>query len=280
MPHRPDLADYHVHTARCGHAVGRIEEYVERAIAAGLSEVGFSDHLFLYWLPAERRDPTLGMAEWELDAYIQDVERMRRTYPEITVRLAIEADYVPGHERQLETILRRYDWDYVLGSVHFLGDWGFDDARYVDGYRRWDIDDLYHHYFDTVCAGVETGLFDVVAHLDLVKKFGFRPPGPLDALYRQVAARLARTGVAVEVNTSGLRKPCAELYPAPDLLRACFEAGLPATLSSDAHDPADVARDYEAGLALLRDTGYSQLVRFSRRRRTLVALPTAARATT
>src|SRR5215471_19010989 len=107
------LVDYHVHTARCGHAAGAMERYVERAIEAGLTELGFSDHLFLYWLPADQRDPEVTMAEWEHDFYIQDVERCRERYAsDITIRLSIEADYIPGHEQKLASILQRCDWDY------------------------------------------------------------------------------------------------------------------------------------------------------------------------
>jgi len=161
------LVDYHVHTARCGHAVGRMERYVERAIEAGLAELGFSDHLFMYWLPSDRRDPQLCMAEWEHDFYIEDVERCRARYKsDIAIRLSTEADYIPGHERELEAILRRYDWDYVIGSVHFLGDWGFDDSRYLAGFEQRPIDEIYAQYFDLVGASAESGLFDTIGHAD------------------------------------------------------------------------------------------------------------------
>jgi len=146
-----------------------MERYVEHAIEAGLTELGFSDHLFMYWLPPDRRDPQLGLAEWEHDFYIEDVERCRRRYAgDLTIRLATEADFIPGHEAQLEGILRRYDWDYVIGSVHFVDDWGFDDARYLSEFEAWDIDALYARYFDLVGASAETVLFDTIGHADLV----------------------------------------------------------------------------------------------------------------
>src|SRR5690349_21167067 len=187
------LVDYHVHTARCGHAAGAMERYVERAIEAGLSELGFSDHLFMYWLPADQRDPELGMAEWEHDFYIQDVERCRSRYrSDVTIRLATEADFIPGHERALEHILRGYDWDYVIGSVHFIGEWGFDDSRYVSEFASRDIDAVYETYFALVGASAETGLFDTIGHSDLVKKFGHRPASDPTEWYTSLAARLAR----------------------------------------------------------------------------------------
>ena len=268
MPVMPPLVDYHVHTARCGHAVGSMEGYIEHAIASGLRELGFSDHLYLYWLDADERDPELGMAEWELDFYVEDVERCRRQYGrDITIRLSTEADFVPGHEQKLEGILRRYDWDYVIGSVHFIDGWGFDDSRKLAGYAEWDIDQLYARYFDLVGQSAETGYFDTIGHPDLVKKFGHRPRVDQGSAYAEVAARFARSGVCVEVNTSGLRKPVREVYPHLDLLRACRAAGVPATLGSDAHAPAEVAADLASASALLTQAGYDRYTLFAARTR-------------
>jgi histidinol-phosphatase (PHP family) len=263
-----------VHTARCGHAVGAMERYVERAIEAGLVELGFSDHLYMYWLPRDRRDPSLGMAEWEHDFYIEDVERCRRAYArDITIRLSTEADFIPGHERALEAILRHYDWDYVIGSVHFLDGWGFDDSRNLSGFDERDLDALYFEYFETVGASAETGLFDTIGHTDLIKKFGHRARAPLDDAYTRLALRFARAGVCVEVNTAGLRKPCAEAYPHADLLRACQAAGVPTTFGSDAHAPHEVASDLQAAESLMRSVGYSEFVTFAKRSRQHQPLP-------
>jgi histidinol-phosphatase (PHP family) len=263
------LVDYHVHTARCGHAAGAMERYVERAIQAGLVELGFSDHLYMYWLAPDRRDPELGMAEWEHDFYIEDVERCRSRYArDITIRLSTEADFIPGHERELESILRAYDWDYVIGSVHFIDDWGFDDSRYLDGFRNWDIDALYAHYFDLVGSSAETGLFETIGHADLIKKFGHRPLADQRDTYAALAARFAGANVCVEVNTAGLRKPVGDIYPDPDLLRACHAAGVPVTLGSDAHAAPEVAADFASAATLLSTVGYDSYLRFERRQRT------------
>src|SRR5918912_1421430 len=257
MASRLALVDYHVHTARCGHAVGAMERYVERALEAGLTELGFSDHLYMYWLEPDQRDPTLGMAEWEHDFYIEDVERCRTRYAsDITIRLSTEADYIPGHEQALERILRGYDWDYVIGSVHFLDGWGFDDARYLAGFAEWDIDALYARYFSILGDSAETGLFDTIAHAGLVKKVGHRPSREQSEAYAGLAARLSRAGVCIEVNTSGLRKPVAEMSPRPDLVRACCLAGVPVTFGSDAHAPAEVAADLARAADVMRTAGY------------------------
>jgi histidinol-phosphatase (PHP family) len=250
-----------------------MQRYVEHAIQAGLAELGFSDHLFMYWLPRDQRDPVLGMAEWEHDFYIEDVERCRRQYAsDITIRLSTEADFIPGHEAELEAILRRYDWDYVIGSVHFLDGWGFDDSRYLSSFDAWDIDALYSRYFDLVGASAETGLFDTIGHADLVKKFGHRPAGDQSEVYARVASRFSKAGVCVEVNTAGLRKPCREIYPNPDLLRACRLGRVPITLGSDAHAPQEVASDLDAATRLMREAGYQVFMKYAARRRTEVLL--------
>jgi histidinol-phosphatase (PHP family) len=251
-----------------------MERYVERAIEAGIAELGFSDHLFMYWLPAAQRDPELGMAEWEHDFYISDVERCRGRYAsDIQIRLSTEADFIPGHEQELERILRGYDWDYVIGSVHFIGEWGFDDSRYIAEFASRDIDSVYAEYFSLVAASAETGLFDTIGHSDLVKKFGHRPRSDPARWYEEVAGRIAKTGVCVEVNTAGLRKPVGEIYPHPELLAAFKAAGVPVTLGSDAHAPGEVAADFGAGCELLKQVGYAEFVKYEGRRRSHVRLP-------
>lgn len=265
---RLDLVDYHVHTARCGHARGEMAAYVEQAMRAGLPEMGFSDHIFLYWLPAGERDLELAMPEDQFGEYVEDVLRLQHEHrAEIDIRLSVEADFIPGHEATLKGILDRYPWDYVLGSVHFIGAWGMDDGRYLSGYDDWDIDALYEQYFELVLRAAESGHFDTMAHLDLVKKFGHRARNDLADLYGRVAKRLAAAGVAIEVNTAGLYKPVGEMYPHLDLLTACRKAGVPATLGSDAHAPDEVARDLPLAVEQLRAAGYERILTFKDRRR-------------
>ena len=270
------LVDYHVHHERCGHAVERMEAYVRAALSLGLGEMGLSDHLFVYWLPPERRDPELGMREEELDAYVAEARALQRAYPQIRLRLAMEVDYFPGREEDAARILARHNWDYLLGSVHFLGEWGFDDGRYLDEYARRDVNAVYEEYYDLVGRAAETGLFDVITHLDLPKKFGHRPTRDLRAAEQRAIERIARAGVALEVNTAGLRKPVGELYPSADLLRRCREAGVAATLSSDAHRPEEVGADFDKALAHLAGAGYTDYVAFEGRRRERRPLPRIA----
>lgn len=267
------LVDYHIHTYRCGHAVGSMEEYVQRAIALGLREIGFSDHLHLYFLPREQRDPTLAMAEEELPEYVDSVLQLRRQYPQIPIRLGVEADYFPSHEDALARILEPYPWDYVYGSVHFIGGWGFDDPKHIDRYADWDIDELYRTYFDLVRGAAATGLFDIIGHLDVVKKFGHRPAADPAGLFTAVAAALRDAGVCIEVSTAGLRKPVGEIYPGPALLAECACQGVPASLGSDAHQPSEVGIDFDRALEALGAAGYREINAFQRRQRTPIPLP-------
>lgn len=252
------LLDYHIHTKRCRHAVGEIEEYARAALRAGVTEVGFSDHLPL--VPPQSSNYHMDFSE--LDAYVADVRRIRRDFPELDVRLAVEADYLPGREALSREVLARHEWDYVIGSVHYLDGWGFDNEDEIARWSRIKADDVYRQYYATLRQSAETGLFDVIGHCDLVKKFGHRPSADLTQELESTARCFAAAGVAVEVNTSGLRKPAHEIYPAARLLRILRSAGVPVTLGSDAHAPQEVGMNFPEALTLMRDTGYSTYRRY------------------
>lgn len=269
---RNTLADYHSHTVRCGHAEGTMEAYVEAAISHGLAEFGFSCHVPMYWLPEHKRDPGIAMRMEELDPYVSDVLSLRSRYPEIPIRLGIEADFIPGREEDLVNLLAPYPWDYVIGSVHFIGDWDFDNPAKVSGYSGWDISDLYARFFSLETMAARSGLFDILAHIDLIKKFGHRPSHDLGRLYADVAAQIAAAGVAVELSTAGLRKPVREIYPNPALLKECALRGVPIVISSDAHSPDEVAWGFADARNLAVQTGFTHLARFAGRNRTLLSI--------
>ncbi|MDQ3856054.1 MAG: histidinol-phosphatase HisJ family protein, partial [Chloroflexota bacterium] len=232
--------DYHVHTYLCGHATGTAEEYVLQASAQGLPEIGFAEHIPMYWLPESERDPTIAMRADQLPQYVQTVLALRAAHSDVTVRLGVEADFIPGHEERLAEILQRYPWDYVYGSVHYVDGWGFDNPEYRARYDEWDLDELYERYFDLVCQAATSGLFDVLGHLDVIKKWGHVPAVPPTGLYERVADTVTRAGVAVEVSSAGYRKPVGQPYPWGELLEKLVERQVPLTLGSDAHAPAEV----------------------------------------
>jgi histidinol-phosphatase (PHP family) len=269
------LPDYHVHTFRCGHAGGASRDFVRRAVERGLSEIGFTDHIPLYFLPEAERDPKLAMREDQLDDYVREVEDLRREFRgSIEVRLGLEADYAEGREEELARWLARAEWDLVLGSVHWVaGDWIDDPATAARRFEREGAVTLYSEYYRLLTGAARTGLFDVLTHFDLPKKHGHRPPAPLLEAEEAAIRSAKASGVAVEISSAGLRKPVAEAYPEPRLLSRIVAAGIPVTFSSDAHAPAEVGWGYERTLALAREAGVSGFITFEKRRKILRPLP-------
>lgn len=259
------LVDYHVHTRLCGHAVGEPEDYLRRAIEIGLSEIGFADHMPIPGRP----DPSIYMALDDLPRYVEAVQELRDSVSGIRVRLGIEMDYLPEAMDRILTAAEPFAFDYVYGSVHFIDEFGFSDSRNADGYRAKDRDLLYERYFELFREAVESGAFDVMAHPDIIKKHGLTTTLPLQPLYSDAADALARAGVAIEINTSGLRRPAAEAYPSLAFLRACAARGVPVTLGSDAHAPAHVGLDFDKALGLLERAGIGEIATFEGRRRTM-----------
>ncbi|MBD3348717.1 MAG: histidinol-phosphatase HisJ family protein [Candidatus Eisenbacteria bacterium] len=252
-----------MHTRLCGHAVGEPEDYVRRAIALGLAEIGFSDHMPLL----RERDERLTMAPEDLPVYVGMVRDLQTSVDEIVVRLGIEMDYIPGQMEEIWNAASDYEFDYVLGSVHYIDDWGFSDSRYVASYEGKDPDSFYRRYFEIFREAAERGGFDAMAHPDLIKKHGVAPGLRLSDLYESAAEALASADVAVEVNTSGLRKPAVDIYPSLPFLAACAERGVAVTLGSDAHSPGQVGMDFDLALRLLRRAGVGEIATFEARRR-------------
>ncbi|HEX5503902.1 MAG TPA: PHP domain-containing protein [Thermomicrobiales bacterium] len=192
----------------------------------------------------------------------------------LPVRCGIEVDYFPGSEAAIKEILALAPFDYAIGSVHWLGCWGFDLLGVPGLWDGRDVDEMYRRYFATLGRAARSGLFQIMAHPDLIKVMGHRPSPALDlaALYAEAAAAFAAGGAAVEVSTAGLRKPVGELYPAPAFLRACRERGVPLSLASDAHRPEDVGRDFPQAVALARACGYREVLTFAGRQARAVPL--------
>ena len=260
--------DYHVHTARCGHAGGAARDYVLAALTRGLSEVAFTDHVPLYFLPGEDPDPGIAMTRAELPGYVEEVRALRDEFAgRIDVLLGLEADYAEGHEAALEEILAAHAWDVVLGSVHWVkGDW-IDAPNSGARHEREGTEVLWEEYYRLLAKAAATGLFDVLTHFDLPKKFGHRrPPSVAHAESHAVEAARA-SGVAVEVSSAGLRKAVKEEYPAPPLLARLVTAGVPIVLSSDAHAPAEVGWGRAEIIAAARAAGAREHLSFRKRKR-------------
>ncbi len=257
--------DYHLHTKRCGHASGEMQEFIDRALSLGLDEIGFSDHLPLL----NRIDRTLSMSWDEFPYYLSDVAKVQERNKNIKIKLGIEVDFIPRYQDELANIIENYKFDYVLGSVHFLDGWGIDDRRDIFNYENYDINDLYQRYFAQLRLAAESGLFDILAHPDLIKKYNFKPDYSLTETYERTAAAIAAADIAIEVNSAGLRKPVKEIYPSQEFLNICTRAGVPVTIGSDAHCPQDVGRDFQLLSDSLAEAGYDKIATYSQRKRTM-----------
>jgi len=257
------ISDYHIHTYLCGHADGKPEEYVQKAIDLGLEEVGFSDHAPL----VSHRDPTITMDFDELPIYQKMLEDVREKFKEkIKVKIGIEADYIPGYEQKTKEILNSYPYDFVIGSVHFIKNWAFDNPREKKGWQEANTDFIYRQYYECLRESAKSGMFDIMAHVDLVKKFGHRPTSDMADEIEKTAKVFKETGVVIEINTSGLRKPVEEIYPSLSALSIYCKFGIPVTFGSDAHRASEVGMDFDKALYLVKAAGYQEYVLFEKRK--------------
>jgi len=201
------IVDYHMHTARCGHARGSVEEMVQAAARKGMQQVGIADHAPMLYADI----PMLAMSPDELPGYVDEVLKAREKYRDlIEVRLGIEADYHAPTQAERQAMLEGYPFDYIIGSVHVLGDWIFDNPADVGRYDEIDLDEFYLEYIHTVRDMAESGFYNIVGHPDLVKKFDKRASIDLIPRYRELLEAVVRAGMCYEVNTAGFN-----VYRAP-----------------------------------------------------------------
>ncbi len=256
--------DLHNHTPLCNHAEGTVEEYVEAAIAAGIDVFGFSDHAPMDF------DPKYRMKFSEMAAYRESVMRVKTACRDrIEILFGYEVDYLEGH---MDRRVLDADVDYLIGSVHFLDGWGFDNPEFIGRYAHEDIDEIWHRYFDAIARMARSGLFDIVGHLDLVKVFKFMPKGDILSIAGPALDAVAEAGMALEINVAGYRKPVAEAYPSPALLDAAFSRGIPVTFGSDAHAPDQVGLFRERAETLAKAAGYRECVYFRNRKKITVPI--------
>ncbi|MDD2431928.1 MAG: histidinol-phosphatase HisJ [Firmicutes bacterium] len=268
------LVDYHMHTKRCNHADGTMAEYVDQALKIGLTEIGFSDHLPLSAAPDDVLARDWAMQEEELTEYVNDIHVLQKRYPNISIKVGIEADYFCDQKSNQKTrdLLDRVKWDYVIGSVHHLGTWVIDSSENLDEFEKRDLFKVYENYFETVIKAANSGLYDVLGHIDVIKKYGYVPKENLSSLYKDVAKEIKKSGIAFEINTSGLRKPIGQIYPAPLLLKELLSLEVPVTLGSDSHSPLEVGKDFDVVVKLLKDFGTKEIAIFNKRQKIMKPL--------
>lgn len=263
------IADYHTHTPLCKHASGEPEAYAARAVERGLPELGFSDHSPM----PPSYDPDWRMSYEQYGSYVAMVERCRAAFPKLSIKLGLEADFHPGTEPFVEKILREHPFDYVIGSIHYLGDWAFDNPEFVRRFEERDVYELYARYYALVEGLAGTRLFDILGHPDVIKKFGHRPSSDWAPIERRALEAVAKAGLALDVNTSGLRRPAKEIYPSARMLRTARELGIGITFGSDAHEPGHVGESFKEAVEAVRAAGYTSYRVYTKRRFEERALP-------
>jgi len=254
--------DYHIHT-RYSDGKRDPEAYIDAALRLGLKEIGFSDHL----------NPSGGDTDWCMDhsglpAYADHILRLRRKNKDIAIRLGLEIDYLPGKEEVTERIINSFPFDFIIGSVHYLGQETVDLGPGF--YIGKDIDLIYENYFNLVCEAASTGFFDIMGHPDLVRIHRFRPEADITHLYSMMASAFEIYDVAFELNTNGRNKPLQDFYPDRQYLSLFAEHGVPVSVNSDAHFPERVGQYFNDAYDLLKRAGYREMAAFSGRERYLI----------
>ena len=260
-------ADYHMHTPLCRHATGEPVEYARQALAVGLTEIGFSDHS-----PMPRDDfDNWRMYAHQLDEYVAKVRQAQKDFPRLTIRLALEVDYLPGYEDWIRGLAERHPWDYFIGSVHYVSDsWAIDDPQKLSEWKHRNPDEVWTAYFDRLTMAAESGLFEIIGHADLPKKFGHRPSSDGTTLYEKFLNAAKKHDCTIELNTAGLRKDCREIYPSRRILELAFEKGVAITFGSDAHAPGEVGMNFADAIQLAHGIGYRKCRQFIQRKRHMV----------
>ncbi len=251
--------DYHVHTT---YSDGRREPeaYIEAALKLGLREIGFSDHL----------NPAGGPPGWcmphdRLPEYAGHILRLKREHKDIAVRLGLEIDYLPNTEEVTEKIINSFPFDFIIGSVHYLGEDTVDLGP--EFYIGKDINLIYENYFNMVCEAASTGFFDIMGHPDLVRIHRYRPESDITHLYSMMASAFGMHDVAFELNTNGRNKPLNDFYPDRQYLHLFAEYGVPVCVNSDAHFPERIGQYFSDAYDLLKRVGYREMAAFSGRER-------------
>jgi len=261
------LPDYHMHTPRCNHAEGSMSEYFDHALSVGLKEIGMSDHMPV--MP----EPAYCMGFDELSSYADEFHTQEEIYRDrISIKFGCEMDIELDRVDDIRKILEDYQFDYVIGSIHYLKGWPFDQEQYTDTFSKEPMNDIYRRFFDAIIAGMETGLYDIVGHIDNIKCMGFRPDVSLLDDYERVAQAAKENDLTVEINMSGIDKPVGEQYPAEEFLKILRKYDVPLTSGSDSHKPYHVGRYYDLALELIKKAGYTEIMYFTKRKRIPVEL--------
>ena len=256
------IVDLHNHTKLCNHAKGENEKYVKKAIEKGTKYFGFSDHAPMNFDKKYRMDFS------QMALYEKSVKEMQERYKkDLIILLGYEVDFL---EDYIDKRVLNANVDYLIGSVHFLKEWGFDNPEFIGHYKSKDIDKIWKEYFDAISKMAKSGYFDIVGHIDLIKVFNYLPKKDIKTLAKNAIKEIKKSGMVVELNSAGLRKPCHEIYPGPAIMELLSEYDIPITFSSDAHKPEDVGYADIELIRYAKSYGYSKCAYFIQRDRKLI----------
>jgi len=259
----PMRIDLHNHTTRCNHATGTIDEYIQRAIELGVDIYGFSEHAPMNF------DPYYRLSFEDMSIYEEEVLKAQKIYQDdIQIVLGYEVDYLKGYID--DRVIYNKQVDYLIGSVHFLDKWGFDNPEFIGEYENRDIDDIWQEYFDAIEDMAKRGYFDIVGHLDLIKVFKYLPKKDIRLIAKNALRAIKEANMVIELNSAGLRKPIKEIYPSQNLLEMAYELNIPITFSSDAHAIEQVGFGYSQAIEIAKRVGYTKAVTFEQRDSKLV----------
>lgn len=247
-------ADYHIHTKRCKHAEGEMHEYVEKAIELNIPEIAFTDHIPL----PDDFDLPHRMGYNELELYVKEIESLKYQYPEIKIHAGIEADYYEGFEEYLNQTFRQFKFEIIIMSVHFIKNWPKNNWVFSYHFPDKSINKIYSEYLQTLKKGINTGLFDIVGHLDLIKDENAPLLNTNKSEVLDILKCTKNQSMAIEINTSGLRKDIDEPYPNFDIIPYLEKYQISITLGSDAHKPEQVGLKFDETEKILAD--YSNLI--------------------
>jgi histidinol-phosphatase (PHP family) len=255
--------DYHMHST---YSDGRSdpEDYISPAISAGLSEIGFSEHLTLF-----KDTEDWNMDPVNISKYIRHLQNLQKNTKGIKIKIGLEVDFFEGREEEIKSYLDPLPLDYIIGSVHYLGEKTVDVGP--EFYEGKSIDRLFEAYFDSVVTAVSSGLFDIIAHCDLIRIYGYKPSRDLEPLYTKLAKAMKINDVAFEVNTNGRNRPLADFYPDRQFLNVFRDENVPVCVNSDAHMPSRVGQYFDEAYELLRYIGFTEMAVFDKRVRRMVS---------
>ncbi|MGL4522168.1 MAG: histidinol-phosphatase [Bacilli bacterium] len=260
------LTDWHNHLEKGTLSLDYMMEFVNEAKKKGIEHFGMSEHAYHFYETADilQNEWVNPRRFWHMKEY--EILFRQAWEKGVDIRYSIEMDYTPGKHAEMEKFIKSYDFDYVIGSVHWVGDFGIDLAEYRHEWDKRDLYEVYRGYYDQIITLAESDLFDIVGHIDLVKIFKYVPDNKEFLLeqYDRVTDALKNSKTCVEISTAGLRKPVGELYPDKDLLQMCKNKGVRIVLSSDAHEPEHVGYEYDKAIALAKSVGYDSIVTFQR----------------